>query len=151
VNNEMAKRQDVTVEQTSQGLWDPTGLELPKDPAWVGVARLAAAGIAYRAGLSYEAIEDIKVIVAEAMSYCIQYGGAVGRLRISFESGVDHLIVTVRDPGFPVVESLPKDHDGSGYRIFVDGLFLIRGLANDVEYTADTRDGLTLRIRRDIG
>lgn len=134
-----------------EGLWDPVGLELPKNPAWVGVARLAAAGIAYRAGMSYSAIEDVKIIVAEAVSYCIQHGGPGGRLRISFEASSDALSVTVRDPEFPASESPKKDRNGSSYRTFVDGLFLIRGLADEVDHTVSPADGLTLRIRRGIG
>ena len=132
------------------GLWDPVGLELPKHPAWVGVARLAAAGIAYRAGMTYDAIEDTKIIVAEAVSYCIQHGPPGGRLRISFTADTKSLTVEVRDPHFPTVTTPPKNRDGSTYQTFVDGLFLIRGLADDVEYIATPSEGLTLRIRRGI-
>jgi serine/threonine-protein kinase RsbW len=135
---------------TEQGLWDPVGLELPKNPAWVGVARLAAAGIAYRAGMAYDAIEDVKIIVAEAVSYCIQHGQPGGRLRISFKADTKSLTVEVRDPEFPAITGPPKDREGSNYRTFVDGLFLIRGLADDVEYIATPSEGLTLRIRRGI-
>ena len=133
----------------TEGLWDPAGLELPKDPAWVAVARLAAAGIAYRAGASYDAIEDVRVIVAEAVSFCIQHGKPGGRLRISFEAPAGALVVIVRDPDFPVMTS-PKRHNGSNQLDFIDGLFLIRGLADDVEYSATATDGLTLRVTRKI-
>ena len=135
---------------TELGLWDPVGLELPKNPAWVGVARLAAAGIAYRAGMAYDAIEDVKIIVAEAVSYCIAHGPPGGRLRISFKADTGSLTVEVRDPDFPSMTSPLKDGDGSTYRTFVDGLFLIRGLADNVEYVTTPSEGLTLRIRRSI-
>jgi serine/threonine-protein kinase RsbW len=125
-------------------------LELPKNPAWVGVARLAAAGIAYRAGMSYEAIEDIKVIVAEAVSYCIQHGGSRGRLRIAFKASTKSLTVEVRDPDFVAKMSAPASGKAASNRTFVDGLFLIRGLADDVEYVESPGEGLLLRIRRSI-
>ena len=133
-----------------QGLWDPVGLELPKNPAWVGVARLAAAGIAYRAGMAYDAIEDVKIIVAEALSYCIAHSPPDGRVRISFKADTQSLTVEVRDPNFPSVPSPAKDRDGSSYQTFVDGLFLIRGLADNVEYVVTPSEGLILRIRRRI-
>jgi len=145
-----ASRESSLRMNTEQGLWDPVGLELPKHPAWVGVARLAAAGIAYRAGMAYDAIEDTKIIVAEAVSYCIQHSQPGGRLRISFIADTTSLTVEVHDPDFPTVTSPPKDRDGSTYRTFVDGLFLIRGLADEVEYVATPSEGLTLRIRRSI-
>ncbi|MDQ6766612.1 MAG: ATP-binding protein [Candidatus Eremiobacteraeota bacterium] len=143
-------RHTVVNDIRQEGLWDPVGLELPKNAAWVGVARLAAAGIGYRAGMSFDAIEDIKVIVAEALSHCIQHGRPGGRLRISFEANADSLAVTVNDPSFPVAPSPPKDRNGSSYRAFVDGLFLIRGLADEVDYVVSPSEGLTLRIRRAI-
>ena len=135
---------------TEQGLWDPVGLELPKNPAWVGVARLAAAGIAYRAGMAYDAIEDVKIIVAEALSYCIAHGGSGGRLRISFKADTNSLTVEVRDPDFPNIASPSTDRDASAYPTFADGLFLIRGLADNVDYIVTPGEGLTLRIRRSI-
>jgi serine/threonine-protein kinase RsbW len=125
-------------------------LELPKNPAWVGVARLAAAGIAYRAGMSYDAIEDIKVIVAEAVSYCIQHGGPSGRLRISFKASAKSLTVEVRDPDFAAKTIERPDDKVASNRTFVDGLFLIRGLADDVEYVESPSEGLLLRVRRSI-
>ena len=127
---------------------EPIDLELPKKPVWVGVARLAAAGIAYRAGLPFDTIEDVKIIVAEAVSYCIQHGTTEGRLRLRFELNGDDLIITVTDPTFPATPQPPRDRNGSSYARFVDGLFLIRGLADEVEFCSNAGNGLTLRIRR---
>jgi serine/threonine-protein kinase RsbW len=125
---------------------DSIDLELPKNPVWVSVARLAAAGIAYRAGMPFDTIEDIKVIVAEAVSYCIQYGAPEGRLHLRFDLGDDQLTLTLTDPTFPL--KLPRERNGSSYKTFVDGLFLIRGLADEVDFDAAPGGGLTLRIRR---
>ena len=133
------------------GLWDPVGLELPKNAAWVGVARLAAAGIAYRAGMTYDAIEDVKIIVAEAVSYCIQHGRPGGRLGISFKADTRSLTVEVHDPDFPTASDSTRKRERWTDRAFIDGLELIRGLADQVEYIATPGDGLTLRIRRGIG
>ncbi|MBV8338533.1 MAG: ATP-binding protein [Candidatus Eremiobacteraeota bacterium] len=121
-------------------------LELPKNPVWVSVARLAAAAIAYRAGMPFDTIEDIKVIVAEAVSYAIQYGAPQGRLHLRFDLSHDHLDITLTDPTFPL--KLPRDRNGASYKTFVDGLFLIRGLADEVDFDATPGGGLTLRIRR---
>jgi serine/threonine-protein kinase RsbW len=123
-------------------------LELPKNPIWVSVARLAAAGIAYRAGMPFDTIEDIKVIVTEAVSYCIQHGSREGRVRLRFDLGADDVVLTLSDPTFP--PQPPRDRDGSSYRTFVDGLFLIRGLADEVDFNTTAGNGLTLRIRRGL-
>lgn len=131
-------------------LGEPIDLELPKNPVWVSVARLAAAGIAYRAGMPFDTIEDIKVIVAEAVSYCIQHGSHEGRLHLRFELGENDLAITLTDSNFPHGLQRPRDRNGSSYQTFVDGLFLIRGLADEVEFDSDERNGLTLRIRRGV-
>lgn len=129
---------------------EPIDLELPKNPVWVSVARLAAAGIAYRAGMPFDTIEDIKVIVAEAVSYCIQHGGPEGRLHLRFDLGKDQLALTLTDRNFPHALQPPRDRNGSTYRTFVDGLFLIRGLADEVDFDLNEHNGLTLRIRRGV-
>lgn len=131
-------------------LGEPIDLELPKNPVWVSVARLAAAGIAYRAGMPFDTIEDIKVIVAEAVSYCIQHGSREGRLHLRFDLGENDLAITLTDSNFPHGLQRPRDRNGSSYQTFVDGLFLIRGLADEVEFDSDERNGLTLRIRRGV-
>ncbi len=136
-----------------QGLWDPLGIEIPRHADWVAVARLAAAGIAYRAGLTYEGVEEVKVIVAECLSYCIQHGRPGGRLRLSFEKATDALVITVQDPTFSVATaaaSSPKFRDESDVRSYIDGLFLIRGLAQNLEYMVSPTEGLTLRVRKNI-
>lgn len=131
-----------------EGLREPVGLDLPKDAGWVGVARLASAAIAYRVGLGYDSIEDIKVMVAEAVSYCIQHSPAGGRLHVTFEAGASELVINVRDPDFPL--RLAEAEGSERSRIpFIDGLLLIRALADDFEYKAN-REGLFLRMRKAI-
>ncbi len=129
---------------------EPIDLELPKNPLWVSVARLAAAGIAYRAGLAFDTIEDVKIVVAEAVSYCIQHGKREGRLHLRFELGDHRFVVTVHDPTFSPEQQPPRGRNGSGDRVFVDGLFLIRGLADKFDFTVAPGAGLTLRIQTGI-
>jgi anti-sigma regulatory factor (Ser/Thr protein kinase) len=124
----------------------PVDLDLPRDPDWVGVARLASAAIAYRVGLPYDSIEDVKVMVAEAVSYCIQHSPAGGRLHITFEANPTELAINVKDPDFPL-RLAAAGSDGSF--TFIDGLLMIRALADDFEYKAN-RDGLSLQMSKAI-
>ena len=48
-------------------------LELPSEPLFVGVARLAVANIANKAALPEEDVEDIKVCLSEACNTIIQH------------------------------------------------------------------------------
>jgi serine/threonine-protein kinase RsbW len=130
-----------------EGLREPVGLDLPRDPGWVGVARLASAAIAYRVGLSYDSIEDVKVMVAEAVSYCIQHNPTGNRLHITFEARPSELVINVKDPDFPMRLTDASTPDGASRFTFIDGLLLIRALADDFEYIAD-REGLCLQMRK---
>jgi anti-sigma regulatory factor (Ser/Thr protein kinase) len=132
-----------------EGLWDPAGVEFPKHPDWVSVARLAAAGVAYRAGFSLEGIEQVKVIVAEALSHCLHEGREGDRLKLSFAIDDDVLVISVSDPAFR--PALARSHIRNGENeLFIDGLFLIRCLAHHLEYAFSPESGLTLRIRKSI-
>ena len=48
-------------------------LHIPSRAEWVGVARLAVAGIAQPLEFSIEDVEDLKLAVAEACTNCIQH------------------------------------------------------------------------------
>ncbi len=107
------------------------------------------AGVALRAGLSFEVIEDLKIMVAEACTYCIADGGNAGRLRIAFEATPDCFVVIVTDPHFHMARlgdggvSLQEDR-------IVDELAIIRGLADEFEYHPALGGGLLLRMTKRI-
>jgi histidine kinase-like protein len=58
-------------------------LTFPGSPEYVGLARLAAAAVAVRAGLSIDEVDDVRIAVDE-MCFALIEGTANGRLRVQF-------------------------------------------------------------------
>lgn len=141
-------RQHLTPEPTDQ----PEAvveLKIPAVPEWVGVARLAAAGIASRLNFSIEAIEDLKLAVAEACTCCIQSPGS-GEIRISCSLLTDRITITVERSGAgpkAATAAVPQeDPDVGGL-----GVFLIRALMDDVSYASDPALGTKLTLTKLLG
>jgi serine/threonine-protein kinase RsbW len=125
---------------------DRVSLTLPKNEAFISAARLTAAGIGMRAGLSYEIIEDLKIIVTEACTYCITRGRNPGRLHVVLDIASGSVIVTVSDPGFePAAHVPPKRVLGEWEP---DELFIIRNLADELIYRVTPGGGLKLRMTK---
>jgi serine/threonine-protein kinase RsbW len=120
-------------------------LRIPAVPEWVGVARLAAAGIASRLHFSIEDIEDLKLAVAEACNCCIQVPGT-GDVRIQCELSADRISITVERAGIgrgaaPAPSADDPDLGGLG-------VFLIRALMDDVTYESDPVSGTKLTLTK---
>ena len=124
-------------------------VRIPALPEWVGVARLAAAGIASRLQFSIEDIEDLKIAVAEACTCCIQNPGS-GDIRIACEVGAKSISITVERAGVgrgaSKTSSSSDDPDLGGL-----GVFLIRALMDDVTYQADAASGTRLTLSKHLG
>ncbi len=119
-------------------------LSLPKDPAFIAAVRLTVAGVALHAGLTFETIEDLKIIAAEACTYCMTRGANPGRLSVTLEARPGAFVIAVSDPHFQPTSaatgsSLVEDQGA-------DELFLLRGLADELEYRTNSGTGLFLRI-----
>lgn len=69
----MEKRKPVVRQKGFQpeSVTDYLEMQIPAQPEWVRVVRLATAGVASRVGFSYEEIEDIKLAVTEACNNAI--------------------------------------------------------------------------------
>ena len=125
-------------------------LRLPSKAEWVGVARLAVAGVASRLNFSIEDIEDLKLAVAEACTNCIQHASGSGEVRITCQVHDNKLVVTVEDYG--------KGFDGRGIsprqlgepKVGGLGVFLIRTLMDDVSYEVDPESGTKLTITKHL-
>jgi serine/threonine-protein kinase RsbW len=133
----------------SPGLAYPVTLTVPKDAAWFSVARLAGAAVAVNSGLSFDAIEDIKIIVTEACTYCVQRDQSGGQLIVSFDTPNNSFVITVEDREFAASDR-STEAGASNASGTIDGLFLIRSLADDVEYRASATGGLVLRVTKDF-
>ena len=120
-------------------------LEIPARAEWVAVARLAVAAVASRLPFSVDDIEDIKLAVAEACTNAIQHGPSLGTIDIVCEAGTAELVLTVRDRGHgPPLGAVEEERIGDAGRTEELGVFLIRALMDNVEYTSDVRDGTQL-------
>lgn len=109
-------------------------LRLPADVQYVGLARLVVTVAARHAGMTSERIEDLKIAVSEATTNAIvahQVGPAPAPVVLSFGTTGDQFAVSI-DDGAPTANggSLAEWLGEGGL-----GVTLIRGLADDVEFT----------------
>jgi serine/threonine-protein kinase RsbW len=115
-------------------------LTIPSRAEWVAVARLAVAAVASRQRFSVDEIEDIKLAIAEACTNAIQHGSPDGEIELSCELHEHLLVITVRDSGTgPSLGSVEQERIGESGRTEELGVFLIRALMDEVEYTRDAR------------
>ena len=120
-------------------------LSIPARAEWVAVARLAVAAVASRQRFSVDEIEDIKLAIAEACTNAIQHGSPDGTIELECELRDDELVVAVRDTGFgPRLGTVEEERIGESGRTEELGVFLIRALMDQVDYTSDVRDGTQL-------
>jgi serine/threonine-protein kinase RsbW len=124
-------------------------LRIPAEPEWVGVARLAAAGIASRLDLPIEDLEDLKLAVAEACNCCIQNGGS-GDLRIDYELHADRIAIIVERSG-ALGKTAQPPASGDDSELGGLGVFLIRALMDDVTYVSDASSGTKLTLIKLLG
>ena len=125
-------------------------LRLPSKAEWVGVARLAVAGVASRLNFSIEEIEDLKLAVAEACTNCIQHAKGGDEVRIACDLFTNKLVVTIEDRG--------KGFDGRGIapralgepKVGGLGVFLIRTLMDDVSYEVNPESGTKLTMTKHL-
>jgi serine/threonine-protein kinase RsbW len=125
-------------------------IRIPAVPEWVGVARLAAAGIASRLGFSIEDIEDLKLAVAEACNCCIQNPGGAD-VRIACTLSADRIVIDVeRSAPSGRAAAVPSAVSGEG-ELGGLGVFLIRALMDDVTYASDLQSGTRLTLTKLLG
>lgn len=126
-------------------------LRIPARPEFIAVARMAVKAVASRMPFGIDALEDIKLAVAEACTNAIEHaparaGGAEPDIFIGCLLEHDQLVVEVRDCGAGrdiALEAVPPDLTSlpeSGY-----GLLLIQALMDDLRWNIDS-EGTTVRM-----
>jgi anti-sigma regulatory factor (Ser/Thr protein kinase) len=110
------------------------------------IAVACSASFAQLNGFPKNRIEDLKTMVGEAFSNAIQHGNkgrADAKVKVFLECNDKYLVVQVRDEGVglenvppvPVIDELIKQE-----RVITGfGLFLMKGLADEVEFR-ETKD-----------
>jgi serine/threonine-protein kinase RsbW len=127
---------------------------LPNILGYERIAMACSASFAKLNGLPPDRIEDLKTIVAEAITNAMQHGNggrAEARVSIWLESTPETIRVTVKDEGKGFRNTFP---DPDIERIMDDretpvgfGLFLIRNLADHVAYHQLPEGGHRIEMR----
>jgi serine/threonine-protein kinase RsbW len=123
-------------------------LRIPARAEWVAVARLAAAAVGSRMRLSVDEIDDLKLVIAEACTSCIQRTEGVENIDIRWDISPIELRITIAADGRgPKLESVKEAADSK-----VDGLgvFLIQALMDDVAYDVDPQHGARLVMTKRV-
>lgn len=123
--------------------FDYIEMKIPAKPEYIGVIRLTLSGIASRMGFMYEAIEDLKIVVSEAILNAIPYAyqeQGKGEMVIGFSLYHDRLELMVAYRGQSFQSSdLKKEmchleqSEGEFFREGGLGLYLIETLMDDVK------------------
>lgn len=122
-------------------------MKVPAKADYVGVIRLSISGVASRMGFSYEAIEDLKVAISEAMTNVVSHAyekKETGEVMIGFAVYENRLEVMVSDQGesfrfediknrIGPVDEVDMVTDVTELREGGFGLFLINALMDKVE------------------
>jgi len=133
-------------------------LRLPPDTQLVGLARLVVVSAARTAGLDDERIEDLRLVVSEAITNAMlahaRHGRETEPILLSLEDvrSADGqgawFAVTVRDagPGFDHHACAARERDWSEEHGL--GLTLIKGLADHAEFVHE--EGMRVRLSFDL-
>lgn len=127
---------------------------IPAKPEYVGVVRLAVSSIANRAGFDIEAIEDIKVAVAEACTNVVLHGVGEDDCICSYDVECcvanDHLSVMVKDCGEGYDIDCYEHPDMSEPKEGGLGIFIIKSLMDDVKIETCSGKGTTIKMTKYI-
>jgi serine/threonine-protein kinase RsbW len=129
-------------------------LSLPNVLGYERIAMGCIASFAKNLGFRDERIEDLKTVVAEACINAVQHGnrGKPGeRVIVVMTSTGGSFLVSVIDQGLGIPEPPPKDPDIARIVDRIDpptgfGLFLIKNLADQVDFNITSQRGHELKI-----
>lgn len=120
-------------------------LEIPAQPAYVGVARSVVAAVAGTVmGLDDDRLDDLRLAVSEAATTAVEAhkeGVAGAHVVLTCVEGDDYLDVTIEDEGQGFA---PDEQEEDGY-----GLQLIQALVDHVSFDR-TSDGTRVLLRVDL-
>lgn len=123
-------------------------MRVPAKAEYVGVVRLSISGIANRMGFNYEDIEDLKVVISEAMTNTVEHAYDVegeGEVTIGFGIYKQRLEIMVADHGGSFDLNEVKERTGrykpsepiENLRGGGFGLLIIKELMDKVEINND--------------
>jgi len=147
-------QQDYTYPLTASTPGQPLELTIPAEAEWVGVVRLATAGVAHRLGFTYEDIEDIKLAVTEACNNAILHAvseDAQKLVQVQWLPSTTQLEIAVIDAGSLAPHQLPLhkpqvETSSSNLPEGGMGLLLIEALMDEVEQGVNAQGNTMLRM-----
>jgi serine/threonine-protein kinase RsbW len=109
-------------------------LTFPAKPEYITLGRLALTGLARLRPLPDELLGDLKLALTEACTNCVKhaYPDTAGSVEITYELGVDRIVVEVADDGLGFDYA---NGDGDARDLLEGGLgiAIIRALADEFE------------------
>ncbi|MBS2034456.1 ATP-binding protein [bacterium] len=124
-------------------LWN-IQLRVPAEPEFLGIVRLACAGIAHRLGLDHEVSEDFKLAATEACGHLLNLGSQ--EIEISWDISSDSVALQVTTVGELDAELADDEADLEWKEI---GLLLIKSVMDEVLETTSP-PGLRLVKKTEI-
>lgn len=124
-------------------LWN-IQLRVPAEPEFLGIVRLACAGIAHRLGLDHEVSEDFKLAATEACGHLLNLGSQ--EIEISWDISSDSVALQVTTVG-ELDEELADDEADLEWKEI--GLLLIKSVMDEVVETTSP-PGLRLVKKTEI-
>lgn len=102
-------------------------LRVPAEPEFLGIVRLACAGISHRAGLDHDVAEDFKLAATEACGRLLHLGSQ--EIEILWDVARDKITLQVQAAGEVDNDCVDDDADLEWQEI---GLLLIRAVMDEV-------------------
>lgn len=129
-------------------------LKIPAKTEYVVLARLCISGIGDRMELTIDEIEDLKIAISEACNNSIRYAynkdTSYNSIEIRFLIYPKKIIIKIKDygPGFDTkfVNEYLRRHDDKRTKEIGLGLFLMKTLMNEVEYSSDPDRGTEVSL-----
>ena len=124
-----------------------TELRIPRDPAYVGLARLVVAQAARLAGVPQDRVEDVKIAVAEALANATSsddFGSSDAPIELRFGRTSGGFEVVVLGLDHPTSAVNDTDHPGLDLLDPKLSFTLIEGLTDEFSHEPD---GDLMRLR----
>lgn len=127
-------------------------LQLPPDPKYIHVVRLTAAGVASRAGLSIEDVDDLKVAISEAFTNAIDHafeGREARAVTVRLTPTPEHLSIEIIDEGVgfdAAGRDFKKEADLSGDGGL--GLYLVHQYMDEVKIESAPGSGTRVIMKK---